>query len=206
MEMAHNLFDEVWEEFQSREDFVTLTTPMPTKDVDDLKSSTWKMVEHDFYAEDPNSVRVIATELMLETSLQGIVLRGIIDRLDLNQDGSLTVTDYKTGRMPTEMKEQDKLIGVHFYALLCEAVLGVRPSTVQLIYLKDSTTIVAHPTEQSIKALKVKTGAIWKAVEYACEREDFRPRPSRLCGFCHYQNLCPASPVANAQKSDAPRE
>ena len=38
------------------------------------------------------------------------------------------VTDYKTGRRPVEPYEQGRLGGVHFYALLCEELLGRRPA------------------------------------------------------------------------------
>ena len=37
-----------------------------------------------------------------------------------------------------------------------------------------------------------KVGAIWQAVERACEREDFRPKPGPLCYWCAFQAYCPA--------------
>ena len=57
-----------------------------------------------------------------------MVLRGIIDRLDLTEDGELVVVDYKTGRAPSAQFEQARLNGVHTYALLCEQVLGRFPA------------------------------------------------------------------------------
>ena len=35
-------------------------------------------------------------------------------------------------------------------------------------------------------------GAVWSAVERACEREDFRPKPGRLCDWCGFKAYCPA--------------
>ena len=64
-----------------------------------------------------------------------LALRGIIDRLELDADGELVVTDYKTGRAPGLKYEQRRLAGVHFYSFLCEEVLGVRPSAIRLMYL-----------------------------------------------------------------------
>ena len=62
-------------------------------------------------------------------------LRGVIDRLDLTDDGELVVVDYKTGRPPSPSWEQRSLSGVQFYAFLCEQVLGRRPAAVRLMYL-----------------------------------------------------------------------
>jgi putative RecB family exonuclease len=40
--------------------------------------------------------------------------------------------------------------------------------------------------------LHVQTMAVWAAVEKACQREDFRPKPGRLCSWCSFQAYCPA--------------
>lgn len=145
-----------------------------------------------FKLEDPNTVRVAGTELMLETKVGTMTLRGIIDRLDLDHNGDLIVVDYKTGRSPGVNFENSKLGGVHFYAYLCEEILGRRPVSVKLMYLKDPVTISVQPSSQSIKGMQMKTSAIWTAVEKACEREDFRPNPGKLCSWCPFQAFCPA--------------
>jgi putative RecB family exonuclease len=131
-------------------------------------------------------------ELRMEVELDGLTLRGIIDRLELDGDGALVVTDYKTGRAPNEAYEQSRLGGVHFYAFLCERLLGRRPDRVQLLYLADPVAITTIPSEQSIRQLERKVRAIWQAIERACERDDFRPKQSRLCNWCAYQAYCPA--------------
>lgn len=150
------------------------------------------LVERYFALEDPTSVTPIGLELKLDVEIDGLRLRGIIDRLEVAADGELVVTDYKTGRAPGQNFEQSRLNGVHFYAFLCERVLGRRPARVQLLYLADPVAIVTVPTEQSIRALERKVKAIWTAIERACERDDFRPRTSRLCDYCAYQSYCPA--------------
>ena len=117
----------------------------------------------------------------------------IIDRLELDADGELVVTDYKTGRVPSQQQELSRLGGVQFYAWLCEQVFGKRPARVQLMYLgPNPQVIIATPTDQSIRGLERKVAAIWNAVERACEREDFRPRQSHLCNWCSFQEYCPA--------------
>jgi len=150
------------------------------------------LVERYFALEDPRTIRPEGLELMLEAEVGGLRLRGIIDRLERDADGRLVVTDYKTGRVPSERFEQGKLGGVHFYAYLCEQALGERPARIQLYYLAEPIAIVAEPSDQSIRGLERRVGAIWTAVEKACEREDFRPNPGKLCNWCAFQQWCPA--------------
>lgn len=158
----------------------------------EMTAEAGRLVERYFALEDPTAVTPIGLELKLETDVDGLRLRGIIDRLELDADGDLVVTDYKTGRAPGQNYEQSRLGGVHFYSFLCERVLGRRPARVQLLYLADPLAITTVPTEQSIRGLERKVRAIWTAIEKACERDDFRPRTSRLCDYCAYQAYCPA--------------
>lgn len=150
------------------------------------------LLRHDFELEDPRAVRVIGTELRLSVQLGTLRLSGIIDRLELDDDGRLVVTDYKTGRAPSQGYEQTRLAGVHFYALLCEELLGVRPARIQLLHLREPIAISTVPTDQSLQAWRRQTAAVWSAVERACDAEDFRPRPGRLCGYCAFHPYCPA--------------
>lgn len=150
------------------------------------------LVERYFRLEDPTTVHPIGLELRLEAQVGGVRLRGVIDRLELDDDGRLVVTDYKTGAVPGLRHENARLGGVHFYALLCEQFFGQRPSRVQLLYLKEPVAIVARPSAQSSRGLQRKVAAIWQAVEKACEAEDFRPRPSPLCDWCSFRAWCPA--------------
>ena len=142
--------------------------------------------------EDPTRVQAIGLELHLEAPVGELTLRGIIDRLDLDEQGELVVTDYKTGRAPSPNFERKSMSGVHFYSFLCESVFGRRPAAIRLMYLKSGEVITARPSEQSTRFMTTRTTAVWKAVATACQRDDFRPKPGALCGFCAYQRWCPS--------------
>jgi putative RecB family exonuclease len=177
-------------------------------DLDEFVSDAQQLVRNYFVLEDPNRVHVIGTELRLEADLGGpdgpgadgpgtdgpgrLHLRGIIDRLELDDNGDLVVTDYKTGRAPGQNQEQSRLGGVHFYAFLCQQVLGRRPARVQLFHLREPLAISNTPSDQSILGLQRQATAIWAAVRRACLLEDFRPKPGRLCDWCGYHAYCPA--------------
>lgn len=145
-----------------------------------------------FSMEDPETVEPIGIELDLRAMLGEVELRGIIDRLDLLENGSIVVTDYKTGRSPRPDQSRSRLTGVHFYAYLCEETFGLRPSEVRLLYLKDQVVVVESPSDQTMRGMKARALAVWAAIERACETEDFRPNPTQLCRFCAYQSICPA--------------
>ena len=145
-----------------------------------------------FRMEDPTTVRDIGLELRLEAQVGDLTLRGIIDRLDLDNDGRLVVTDYKTGRAPGLQYEQGRLAGVHFYSFLCESLFGQRPAAIRLMYLSTGETITATPSAQSTKFITTRTTAVWKAVEKSCITGDFKPRQGPFCGTCSFQTWCPA--------------
>jgi putative RecB family exonuclease len=150
------------------------------------------LVRNYFALEDPRAVQVLGTELRLSVGVGSLKLSGIIDRLELDPAGELVVTDYKTGRAPSVSYEQSRLGGVHFYAFLCEQVLGRRPARIQLLHLREPLAISTVPSDQSIRGLRQQTVAVWAAVEQACTREDFRPKPGWLCNHCAYHEYCPA--------------
>jgi putative RecB family exonuclease len=149
------------------------------------------MVDRYFVMEDPSQVQAIGVELRLEAEALGVTLHGVIDRLDL-EDGELVVTDYKTGRPPSQAYERRRLGGVHFYAFLCQQLFGRRPARVQLYYLSTGEILSTAPSEQSSAFLPKRARAVFDAVEKACANESFLPRPGSLCGSCSYQTWCPA--------------
>jgi putative RecB family exonuclease len=155
-------------------------------------ADAWTLVEAYFGMEDPTRIREIGLEIRLEAQVGSLALRGIIDRLELDADGGLVVTDYKTGRAPGLKYEQGRLAGVHFYSFLCEEVLGRRPSAIRLMYLRTGETITALPSAQSVKFITTRTTAVWKAVERACITGNFQPRQGPLCASCSFQQWCPA--------------
>lgn len=156
-----------------------------------MTSQARRLVDNYFRLEDPRQVVPIGVELKLEADIGGVTIRGIIDRLDL-VDGELVVTDYKTGRPPSDRTARTSMSGVHVYSLLCERHFGRRPARVQLLHLAEPVAIVAEPTEQSTRGLERRLRAVWRAVESACEHEDFRPRPSWRCDWCAFQAWCPS--------------
>jgi putative RecB family exonuclease len=187
---AMERLERAWAEMAADPEFLELD--LSDADKAEFKAGAIGLVDNYFAIEDPNSVHVIGTELYLEVQLGSMRLRGIIDRLDLTPEGELVVVDYKTGRAPKLAYENGRLGGVQFYAFLCEQVLGKRPVRIQLLHLAEPVAIISTPSAQSTRGLEQRALAVWNAIERACEREDFRPKPSGLCNYCAYKTYCPA--------------
>ena len=190
IEAALSCLDTAWAEIQTDPEYSELGLGADAADA--FFADSQRLVRTYFELEDPTKITPIGLELKLEANIGSLKLRGIIDRLELDENQDLVVTDYKTGKAPSERQEAGKLTGVHFYALLCEQVFGKIPAKIQLLYVGTPLAIVATPTPQSVRGTEKKTAAIWQAVEKACLRDDFRPNPTPLCGWCSFKPYCPA--------------
>ncbi|HVE98402.1 MAG TPA: PD-(D/E)XK nuclease family protein [Mycobacteriales bacterium] len=146
-----------------------------------------------FSLEDPTGFEPAERELRVEHALDsaGVQLRGIIDRLDVAEDGGLVVSDYKTGRSPGPGFEESAFFGLKFYALLLWRTRGVIPRQLRLIYLADGVVLPYEPDEAQLRGFERMVVALWSAIRTATERGDWRPRKSRLCDWCDFQALCP---------------
>ena len=130
--------------------------------------------------------------MYVEADLDGLTLRGYVDRLDVAPGGQIRVVDYKTGRSPSELFEGKALFQMKFYALVIWRTRGVLPLVLQLVYLGNSQFLRYQPDEADLRALERKLKALWAAIERAARTGDWRPRKSRLCSWCDHRALCPA--------------
>jgi putative RecB family exonuclease len=189
-EAAGHELELAWKALQEDPEYVELA--LGPEDAAAFLADADTLVRNYFRLEDPDTVRTVGVELGVETMVDGMRLRGIIDRLDLLPDGSLMVVDYKTGRAPSERYERGSLGGVQTYALLCESVVGRAPAEVRLLHLREPLAITTVATEQTIRGQRRRAVAIWTAIERACDSEDFRPHTGPLCAYCHFKPDCPA--------------
>ena len=150
------------------------------------------LIETWFGLEDPTRLEPAERELYVETDVDGLVLRGYVDRLDVAPDGAMRVVDYKTGRSPSELFEGKALFQMKFYALVLWRLRGEIPRLLQLVYLGNGEVVRYSPDEHDLLSLERNLKAVWTAIERAATTGDWRPKTSRLCDWCEFRELCPA--------------
>jgi putative RecB family exonuclease len=168
---------------------------VPDEEVLPVKRRAWRAVQRWFALEDPCRVAVAGTELWVSGEVGGVAVRGIVDRLDVNGDGSHTVTDYKTGRQPPASYQDDRLLGVWIYAALLHGseVIDGRPvSHVRHLYLGPRPgEVVRAVTDEALAAAATVVSETHAAITTCCASGSFEPTPSPLCGWCSFQAGCP---------------
>ncbi len=151
------------------------------------------LVESYFALEDPRHLEPAARELRVEAALgSGLVLRGIVDRLDRAPTGQLRVVDYKTGRAPGPGFEARAMFQMRFYALVLWTMSGELPRMLQLMYLSTGVVLRYEPDEDDLRAMQRKVVALWAAIDRATRTGDWRANRSALCSWCSHKALCPA--------------
>jgi putative RecB family exonuclease len=145
--------------------------------------------------EDPTRFDPESCEQRIEVQLtDGTLLRGFVDRIDVAGTGEVRVVDYKTGKAPPAARalaEFKALFQMKFYAVALWRSRDVLATQLRLIYLADGQLLDYTPDLDELLRFEKTLIAIWRAIQSAGATGDFQPNPSRLCGWCSHQALCP---------------
>jgi len=130
-----------------------------------------------------------AQPLMLEEPVEteitpGLILRGRVDRVDRESDGSLHIIDYKTGNMPSEMDWSQ--LELHALAISRCSPFPVR--RLSYLYLGPST----------IESVGLPTGRLeeicWELLGVARQvrrERRYRAKSGPWCKGCDFMSICP---------------
>lgn len=151
-----------------------------------------RLVERWFSLEDPTRLEPAERELFVETELDsGLRLRGVIDRVDVTPAGDVRIVDYKTGKAPRPEYAEGALFQMKFYALVVWRLKKVVPRRLQLVYLGSGDVLTYDPVVADLERVERKLLALWDAIRLATETGEWRPRPTKLCGWCDHRAVCP---------------
>ena len=145
-----------------------------------------------FELEDPTRLSPRARELKITLQLDdGPELRGIIDRVDVAPNGWVRIVDYKTGRSPRPGYEANALFQMRFYAFVVWRTRGVLPRRLQLTYLGDGAVVQHEPSQAEMATFETRIRALWQSILDTARTGEWEPRPSALCSWCSFRELCP---------------
>jgi putative RecB family exonuclease len=203
---AKDLAREVWPETEADPAYQSLG-------LDDAASRQfrwlgWNAIEGLWKIEAPEKVDVVATEHQVRTVVGTVPFRGIVDRLDREDDG-LVITDYKSGKAPTARFADRRLSQVLLYAAAVEANDGARPVRARLHYL-GQRTIEVVATDAVIEPVLDELAQTWDRIGTACATDTFEAKPGPLCGWCSFADQCDEGRTEIARRVElglsAPRE
>lgn len=131
----------------------------------------------------------VATEAWFELPIgDDVVVVGSIDRIDADVDGGLHVVDYKTSRRTRTRAQVAASLQLGIYALATRHLYGELPRTVALDFLLPGVVVRVDVAEIDLDAVPAAVAAA--AADIRAGVDDVRP--SRLCDWCDYRDLCPA--------------
>ena len=130
-----------------------------------------------------------ATEAWFELPIDDdIVVVGAIDRIDVDEDGSLHVIDYKTNRKAKTRAQVRGSLQLAIYALATEQLYGRLPSSVALAFVVPGIDVTVPVEEIDLRSVPSRLRSVADRIRAG---ED-TPVPNRLCDWCDFQSICPA--------------
>lgn len=125
-----------------------------------------------------------AVEVPIQIELDGVLVKGYIDRVMVNDDGELLVDDLKTGSHTPASALQ---LGI--YALGMERHFGVRPILGAYYMARKgeltAPTSLLHYTPELV-------GKWFKQAKFAIENDVFLPHVTSMCSSCSVRQFCSA--------------
>ena len=138
------------------------------------EDSGWKLYEL------PTGKVSVETELNFE--IQGVEVKGFLDRLMVSPEGELVVVDIKTSGKPPATNTQ---LGI--YAILVEKILGVRPTKGAYFLARTGELTPPVPLDMYTEN---RFGSWLNKFKLAVENDIFIPAPGFMCGTCSVNTAC----------------
>jgi RecB family exonuclease len=162
-------------------------TPEMKKDCWAIIDKYLRIVTHD--KKNNLSANVIACEKNFELPVgENIILNGMIDRIQIDDDNVVHVCDYKTVKNKKYLKDDFFQLLTYAYVIISEnpSITKVRASYILLRHDFEYIT-----TEFSVpEILTIKDQYVEYARQMLTEKE-FTPNPTVLCNFCDFLQNCP---------------
>ena len=187
VDRAKELARELWPAMENSRDYRTLALDDDASR--NFRWNGWKAIEGLWDLEDPGAINVAATEQDVRIEINGVPFRGVIDRVDNTAEG-LVVTDYKSGKAPSERFSSQYATQMLLYAAALTELEGRKPVKAQLLYLGQKAVEV-EITDDSLAEAVDQLRTTWLAIMESCISQEFDASTGPLCGWCPFVAQCP---------------
>lgn len=142
------------------------------------------------WTRDTEKPTILATEKEFYIQIdEDILLTGVIDRIQLDTDSTIHVTDYKTSKSKKYLKKDPFQLMTYAF-VVCLENENIEKVRTSYLLLKHNCELIEKTYDRAqILALESK----FREVADEIKREKlFRPKVSKLCEYCDFLEHCPA--------------
>jgi putative RecB family exonuclease len=186
IDMAKGLARLKWEEYYEAE------TSKLRLNGREFRWKAWWCVENLWKLEDPQDTNLVDVEREVYGSIEGVTVKGFIDRFKKSDNGSLIIEDYKTGKIPDKRYMDDKFLQLFIYAAMLQELGVGETETVSLIYLTGPKVLTTPVTQDIVKTTVDKIVKTKSLIDQYCEDENFPTKTGPLCNWCNFKKICPS--------------
>lgn len=194
VDSLRTLAGELWTSSEWENKVTDLAEPLGS--TKEFKVAAFKNMTNLWNLEDPAQTDLDDMEMTIEAEVEGVLMKGIIDRVAITDDQFAIISDYKTGKVPNpKFDSEDKtFFQLLAYALMLEAFDGLPTAQLELLYLSHSTKLELEVTPVKLSIAKGTILETKENLDKACETGEFVCNVTNLCNWCHYKKIgiCPA--------------
>jgi ATP-dependent DNA helicase UvrD/PcrA len=132
--------------------------------------------------------QVLSTEKTFQFSVQGLLVKGRIDRLDRIAGQRVAIVDYKTGTPKTDMDARRSL-QLSIYALAARELWGYVPERLVFYNLETADEVSSSRDERELRSAQERIAEVAARMGAG----QFDPTPGFHCRSCQFRVMCPAT-------------
>ena len=140
-----------------------------------------------------------ATEQWFVIELEGIRLRGYIDKVDISPNGGLIIVDYKSGKREITQEDVEESLQLSLYQLGAGGIWLLPVEKLSLYHLRTNSMVEVEPRdEHTLKEARKTVHTVADSINQG----EFSPKLNFTCP-CDYAQFCPLfnpEPSTNASR------